>query len=157
RSKTQTGVGRRRGLRPLALGTVLSLLMLLYPVYGLTVRGPGHPGLGLQSQSQTGPPASQTKQVQEPVTKQDETIHLSSRLVLVPISASDSSGQPVKDLTAADIVIEEDGRPQQVVPLGKPGETPIDLALLVDVSGSTQKQFAFEQQAAVQFLRDVLK
>src|SRR5262249_57099532 len=75
----------------------------------------------------------------------------------VPISASDSSGQPVKDLTAADIVIEEDGRPQQVVPLGKPGETPIDLALLVDVSGSTQKQFAFEQQAAVQFLRDVLK
>jgi len=77
--------------------------------------------------------------------------------VLVPVSASDSFGQPVKDLTAADIIVEEDGRPQQVVALGKPGETPIDLALLVDVSGSTQKQFAFEQQAAAQFLRDVLK
>jgi len=75
----------------------------------------------------------------------------------VPVSASDSLGQPVKDLTAADIVIEEDGQPQQVISLSKPGETPIDLALLVDVSGSTQKQFAFEQQAAAQFLRDVLK
>jgi Ca-activated chloride channel family protein len=76
---------------------------------------------------------------------------------LVPVSASDSSGQPVKGLTNADIVIEEDGRPQQVVSLSKPGETPIDLALLVDVSGSTQKQFAFEQGAGVQFLREVVK
>jgi VWFA-related protein len=105
---------------------------------------------------------AQTRQSQEPTQKQDtqkqdETIHLSSRLVLVPISASDSSGQPVKDLTSADITIEEDGRPQQVVSLGAPGKTPIDIGLLLDVSGSTQKQFVFEQQAAVQFITDILK
>jgi Ca-activated chloride channel homolog len=76
---------------------------------------------------------------------------------MVPVSASDSSGQPVKDLTSADIVIEEDGRPQQVVSLGEPGKTPIEIALLLDISGSTQKQFAFEQKASVEFISDILK
>jgi VWFA-related protein len=75
----------------------------------------------------------------------------------VPVSASDAAGRPVKDLTSSDIVIEEDGRAQQVVSLGKPGETPLEIAILVDVSGSTRKQFGFEQKAAVQFLGDILK
>jgi VWFA-related protein len=87
----------------------------------------------------------------------DDTIRFSSRLVLVPVSASDASGRPVKDLKVEDIVIEEEGRPQQVVALGEPGKTPVEIALLFDVSGSTHGQFAFQQQAAVQFIREVLK
>jgi Ca-activated chloride channel family protein len=114
-----------------------------------------------QSTTQTRPQprpqtAPQTKPEQAP-EKQDEAVKLSSRLVLVPVSATDAAGQPVKDLKAEDIVIEEDGRPQQVVALGEPGKTPIDLALLVDVSGSTHSQFDFEKQAAVQFIKQLLK
>jgi Ca-activated chloride channel family protein len=84
-------------------------------------------------------------------------VRLGARLVLVPVSATDAAGQPVKDLKAEEIVIEEEGRPQQVVALGEPGKTPVDIALLFDVSGSTNAQFTVEQQAAVQFIHDVLK
>ena len=75
----------------------------------------------------------------------------------MPVSASDASGQPVKDLKVEDIVIEEEGRPQQVVALGEPGKTPVEIALLFDISGSITGQFAFEQRAAVQFIKGVLK
>lgn len=77
--------------------------------------------------------------------------------MLVPVSASDASGRPVRDLSAADFVIDEEGKPQQVVALGEPGKTPVEIALLFDISGSTQAQFAFEQQAAVRFITEVLK
>ncbi|HST22339.1 MAG TPA: VWA domain-containing protein [Blastocatellia bacterium] len=93
----------------------------------------------------------------EPAQDQDDSIRLSSRLVTVPVSASDASGQPVKDLKPEDIVIEEEGRPQQVVSLGEPGKTPVEIALLFDLSGSTHGQFAFEQQAAIRFIKEVLK
>jgi Ca-activated chloride channel family protein len=93
----------------------------------------------------------------EPAQDQDDAIRLSSRLVMVPVSASDASGQPVKDLKTEDIVIEEEGRPQRVVALGEPGKTPVEIALLFDLSGSTHGQFAFEQQAGVQFIKEVLK
>jgi Ca-activated chloride channel family protein len=111
------------------------------------------------------PPPNKTdkkdKQVKEDKQdKQDnpeEAVRLRSRLVLVPVSASDSSGQPVKDLKAEDLSIEEEGRRQQVEAFGEPGKTPVEIALLLDVSGSTQAKFGFEQQAAVQFIRDVLR
>jgi Ca-activated chloride channel homolog len=93
----------------------------------------------------------------KPVQDQDEAIRLNSRLVLVPVSASNAAGQPVKGLKAEEVVIEEEGHAQQVVSLGEPGKTPVEIALLFDVSGSIHGQFAFEQQAAVQFIKDVLK
>jgi Ca-activated chloride channel family protein len=138
-------------LRPLAPGILPILLAILTLPTGSLGCLAGGPQISQQT-------SAQSKPQQEPAQKQQEdTIHLSSRLVLVPVSASDSSGQPVKDLTPADITIEEDGRSQQVVSLGEPGKTPLEIALLMDVSGSTQKQFSFEQQAAVQFIGDILK
>src|SRR6185295_6110377 len=87
----------------------------------------------------------------------DDAIRLSSRLVLVPVSASDGLGRPVRNLTAEDFVIEEEGRRQAIASLGEPGKVPVEIALLFDVSGSVQGQFAFEQQAAVRFIKSVLK
>jgi len=105
----------------------------------------------LQSSPQT------TKPPQKPAQDQDEAIHLTSRLVLVPVSASDTLGKPVRDLTVEDFVLEEQGRPQAITSLGEPGKVPTDIALLFDVSGSTLAKFNFEQQAAVRFIKEVLK
>ena len=91
------------------------------------------------------------------VQPQDEVLRLKSRLILVPVSASDAAGRPVRDLTAEDFTIEEEGRPQNVVAIGEPGKTPVEIALLLDVSASIHGQFAFEQQAAESFIRQVLK
>ena len=75
----------------------------------------------------------------------------------VPVSVTDASGQPVRNLTAEDFQVEEEGKSQQVVTLGEPGKTPVELALLFDVSGSVFQRFQFQQQAASRFLKEVLK
>ena len=112
---------------------------------------------GSSSIGQSGQTPPKVKPAQEPAQDQDEPLRLSSRLILVPVSASNASGQPIKDLKVEDIVIEEEGRPQKVVSLGEPGKTPVEIALLFDVSGSTHEQFAFQQLAAVQFIKEVFK
>src|SRR5881392_1603675 len=75
----------------------------------------------------------------------------------VPVSVTDSTGRPVQNLEIGDFALEENGRPQSVARLGEPGETPVDLALLFDISGSTSSRFEFEQQAASKFLKEVLR
>ena len=126
-------------IRSIVTVTFLLLLSGLPGLFETSVRGQSSP----------------TKPVKEP--EQDEAIRLSSRLVMVPVSASDAAGQPVKDLKVEDIVIEEEGKPQQVVALGEPGKTPVEIALLFDVSGSTHALIDFERQAATQFIKEVLK
>ena len=85
-----------------------------------------------------------------------DAIRIKSNLVAVPVSVTDSAGQPVTNLVAKDFRLEEEGEQQTVTLLGQPGKTPIDLALLFDVSGSVLDKFEFEQQAAARFLKKVV-
>src|SRR6185295_2496257 len=111
-------------LRSLTLNISLLIVLSLIAPAGLAGRKSGRANLAGQSQTQTKPkPAPQEE---TPAQDQDAPVRLNSRLVLVPVSASDAAGQPVKDLKAEDMVIEEEGRPQQVVALGEPGKTPVD-------------------------------
>ena len=145
-----------------------SLIILLVLFSGLiclsSVSRPAAFQAQAQSPPQTGsqqkPTQEQQKPTQEqqkPAQEQDEVMRLTSRLVMVPVSASDAAGRPVKDLNAGDFVIEEEGRPQRIVSLGEPGKAPIDIALLFDISLSIKGQFRFEQEAAVRFINEVLK
>jgi Ca-activated chloride channel family protein len=93
----------------------------------------------------------------EPPPEPSEVIRIDSNLVAVPVSVTDAAGQPVRGLTEKDFRLEEEGQPQQIITLGEPGQTPVELALLFDVSGSIHERFQFEQQAAARFLREVLK
>jgi Ca-activated chloride channel homolog len=86
-----------------------------------------------------------------------ETIKINSNLVSVPVSVTDAAGRPVRNLTAEDFLLEEEGRRQQVVTLGNPGKTPVEIALLFDITGSVFDLFQFQRQAALRFLREALK
>jgi Ca-activated chloride channel family protein len=103
--------------------------------------------------------ADQTPKKAEPhpAQEQDISIKINSNLVAVPVSVTDASGEPVRNLTADDFQVEEEGKEQQVVALGEPGKTPVELTLLFDVSGSVYERFQFQQQAASRFLQEVLK
>ena len=143
---------------------LLSLVISLILLAGLAAPIGTSASLGCCGASVTGQSSSQAKpapptpQSSSPAQEQQEDdIRLGAKLILVPVSVSNAAGQPVKDLKVEDIVIEEEGRPQQVVALGEPGKTPVEIALLFDVSGSILGQFDFEQRAAVQFIREVLK
>lgn len=133
---------------PLRLSTLIISLALLSSFW------PKLASAAPCSSQETKP--TQTPQ-QNPAQNQDQPVRLTSRLVLVPVSASDAAGKPVKDLTSEDFAIEEEGRRQVIASLGEPGKVPVEIALLFDVSGSIRGQFEFEQQAAVRFIKEVLK
>ena len=85
------------------------------------------------------------------------TFKFSSSLVAVPVSVIDANGDPVKNLKAEEFALDEEGQKQQVQSLGEPGQTPLELTLLFDISGSVFERFEFQKQAAARFLEQVLK
>src|SRR2546423_3641098 len=102
-------------------------------------------------------PRYKPKPTPTPAPIEYDVVRVTSNLVVVPVSVTDAQGQPVRDLKAGDFRIEEDGRPQEIAQLGDPEQVPLDIALLIDVSSSVTERFAFEEQAATRFLKQVLR
>jgi Ca-activated chloride channel family protein len=84
-------------------------------------------------------------------------VRVSTNLVTVPVSVTDAAGRAVTDLKLSDFRIEEDGRSETISKIADAGRSPLQLALLFDVSGSLNPRFEFEQQAAIRFLEKVWK
>jgi Ca-activated chloride channel family protein len=99
----------------------------------------------------------QVGRCQETAKGQVPIIRVSSNLVSVPVSVTDPSDRAVETLKAEDFTIEEDGKLQSIAGMAQPGETPIELSLLFDISGSVLSHFEFIQQAASRFLKGVLR
>ncbi len=89
--------------------------------------------------------------------QQEGVIRINTSLVLIPVSVTDTSGQPVKNLQLADFTVTEDGAPVVVEHIGEPGQTRLDMVLVFDVTGSTRPRFDFEQQAATSFLKALVR
>jgi len=71
--------------------------------------------------------------------------------------AATDHGKSVSDLTQQDVVIQDAGRPPEVVThFRNESQLPLRLGLVIDTSASITKQFAFEQKAAASFLRKSL-
>ena len=102
-------------------------------------------------------PIYRPKPTPTPAPEELDVVRVTSNLIAVPVSVTDANGQPVLGLTANEFRIDEDGRSQQIAQLGDPEQVPLDIALLIDVSASVEARFAFEQKAAADFLRQVLK
>jgi VWFA-related protein len=72
-------------------------------------------------------------------------------LVTVDVIAQDLRGQLVSNLNKADFEVLEDGRPQEIAYFAT-SETPRNMMLMFDVSGSTNEQRPFMVQACNVFL-----
>jgi len=97
------------------------------------------------------PPVPKLKPTPTPRPPRDDEIDIvrvTSNLVMVPVSVTDSSGQPMSGLTASDFRLEEQGRSQEIAQMGDPEQVPLDIALLLDVSGSVEARFDFERESA---------
>jgi Ca-activated chloride channel homolog len=106
------------------------------------------------------PPLWKAKPTPTPTPPEKEVIDVirtSSNLVMVPVSVTDGNGQAVQGLTKTDFRLEEEGKQQEIAEMGDPEQVPLEIALLVDVSGSTHTRFEFEKAAAARFLKEVLK
>ena len=72
--------------------------------------------------------------------------------------ATDKHGKFVRDLTQKDFTILDDHKPPQaILNFRRETDLPLHLGLLIDVSGSVDSRFDFEQEAATSFLQHTLR
>lgn len=86
-----------------------------------------------------------------------DVIKVESRLVVVPVSVLDASGQPVLGLKETDFRVSEENKPQEIAQVSDAEKVPLEIALLIDVSSSVNKIFELEKSAAAQFLQGVMR
>ena len=92
-----------------------------------------------------------------PPVDDGEVIKIDSRLVVVPVSVLDANGQAVMGLTAKDFRILEEKKPQDIAEVSDAEKVPLEIALLFDISASTDAMFKFEQETAAKFLQEVMR
>ncbi|HKZ02974.1 MAG TPA: VWA domain-containing protein, partial [Pyrinomonadaceae bacterium] len=98
---------------------------------------------GSQPQSAT---SNSTEEVDE-----GDVVRVDTQLVSVPAIVTNKDGQPLSDLRRENFVVYEDGQPQTLANFGTT-ETPFEIALLLDTSGSTRDDVALIRQAANAFI-----
>ena len=72
--------------------------------------------------------------------------------------ATDRHGKFVRNLNQTDFSIFDDHKPvQSILNFRRETDLPIELGLLMDVSGSVQGRFGFEKEAATGFLQHIIR
>ncbi|HEX9961732.1 MAG TPA: VWA domain-containing protein [Pyrinomonadaceae bacterium] len=100
---------------------------------------------------------AQTPQTTPPPVEDNDVIRVESRLVIVPVSITDSAGQPVLNLKKEDFLVREENKQQEVAQISDAEKVPLEIALLFDISASTDSMFKFQQETAAKFLQDVMR
>jgi VWFA-related protein len=86
------------------------------------------------------------------------TLHARVNEVNVLFIATDKHGKFVRDLNQTDFNILDDHKPPQaILNFRRETDLPLHMGLLVDVSGSVDGRFDFEQNAATSFLQHTLR
>ena len=163
------GAQRRSGTRPTArvwLAVCLPFAVCLLPfALGQSGRQPQQPS----QQHQPPPPKPTPKANEAPAQEsrprraaeepQDDStpLKLSADLVTVITSVTDAAGNQINDLAQSDFQIFEDNQAQDVAGFYREGQLPLRLIFLFDTSSSIRHRFDFEQRAAAQFFRQVLR
>jgi Ca-activated chloride channel homolog len=87
-------------------------------------------------------------------SKEDQTIRVRVEMVSLPVVVTDKVGRRVTDLKKEDFQVFEDGVQQEISGFAATDE-PIDVALLLDTSGSTERELAKIQNAAISFVNQL--
>jgi VWFA-related protein len=97
---------------------------------------------------------------QKPAPPQaDEPTRISVEVTRVNLlfTVTDKKGKFVTDLTKDDFQVIDAKKPQVIQEFNAESDLPLRLAILVDTSNSIRDRFRFEQEAASEFLKSVIK
>lgn len=72
-------------------------------------------------------------------------------------TVSDKKGRFVTDLGQNDFEIFENKKPQKITEFSAETDLPLRLAILIDTSNSIRERFKFQQEAATEFVNDVVR
>ncbi|HEV2833982.1 MAG TPA: VWA domain-containing protein, partial [Pyrinomonadaceae bacterium] len=129
------------------------LLVLTILVIGISIAE-------ISSQQQQRPrrvtePANQTQKPANTGSAEEvdegDVVRVDTQLVSVPAVVTDSSGRPLSGLKPENFRIIEDGQQQTIANFGTT-DTPFEIALLLDTSGSTRDDVALIRSAATSFI-----
>lgn len=142
-------------LRPALLLGVLALFLCV-SLCGPTVQAQG------VKEMPPPPPVWKPKPTPPPKPPEQEVldvVKVTSNLVMVPVSVTDSQGNAIQGLTKTDFRLIEEGKQQDIAEIGDPEQVPLAIALLFDISSSVSQKgfFASQQNAAAAFLKLVMK
>jgi VWFA-related protein len=85
------------------------------------------------------------------------SLSVNVNVVSILATVHDRDGRIVKDLTAEDFILTEDGVPQKIRYFAHDSDLPLTVGLLVDTSRSQQGVLAQESQASSAFFNQVLR
>src|SRR5215216_19641 len=114
------------------------------------------PGTRAQQPTQRPRRVTGTEQTTESKKNSDEVdegdvVRVDTQLVSIPAVVTDSAGRPLSGLRPENFRLTEDGQPQTIANFGT-AETPFEIALLLDTSGSTRDDVALIRAAANSFI-----
>ena len=88
--------------------------------------------------------------------QQSPVIRVNVNLVRIVATAKNNSGQLVGSLRKEDFQVFDNGAPQEVAVFERQTDQPLSVALMVDTSGSTNKELKYETDSAARFLKALL-
>src|SRR5215470_3031184 len=90
-------------------------------------------------------------------SQNQSTLKVNVELVNVLFSVTDRHGRFIPGLTEKDVLVEEDGRRQQIRNFARETELPLTIAMLIDMSPSVRPVFEEEKTTANAFLESILR
>lgn len=89
---------------------------------------------------------------------QDDAVFRSDvQLVRILATVKDANGALVGSLEKSDFSVRDNGVPQQIAVFERQTDQPLNVAILIDNSGSTAKDLRYETESVMRFVRAVLK
>jgi Ca-activated chloride channel homolog len=86
-----------------------------------------------------------------------QTLHLDTHLITIPLNVTSNDGTPIPNLTASDFELTEDNHPQRIVFFDQPSATPLNIVLAIDASESVAPYERLERAAARDFIHSLLR
>ncbi len=102
-------------------------------------------------------PAQTPKRPSTPQTGPDAKIVVEVPRVPLLFTVSDKRGRFVTDLTQNDFKIFDNKKPQQILAFNRESNLPLRIGILIDTSNSIRERIRFEQEAAIEFIKGVLR
>jgi Ca-activated chloride channel family protein len=146
----------------LAIAPTLSCLLFAFCLLPSAFAQSGRPLPPQQNpkpqQKSPAPPAIDLPKSQKTEPKDDDNpIKLNADLVTAITSVTDLAGNQINNLSKDDFIVYEDNQPQDIEGIYKEGQLPLRMVFLFDTSSSIRSRFDFEQRAAAQFFRNVMR
>jgi VWFA-related protein len=103
--------------------------------------------------------AQESRPAQRPGVQQSDgpPIRVFVEEVTVPFIVTDNRNRIITDLTKEDFKVIEEKVPQEITAFTQETDAPLRVGLMIDTSNSVRDRFAFEQRAASDFLRALLR